>query len=164
MRLLSLDFDGPFHPVSAIADKANSVSGVELDNLVVERELFRWLPILEEELAEHPDVLLAVHSNWRKYASNAQIRAWLAAANLADRFVGVTRLDLPRQRGIEELATRAGVEHLKVLDDDNEQFDADYEPLLLVDPELGISDMGIRAALSGWLHETSPTPTVVSRP
>ncbi len=162
MRLISLDFDGPFHPVSSIADRANSVSGVELDGLVAERDLFRWLPILAEELHDHPDVLLAVHSNWRKYASNAQICLWLG--DLAERFVGVTRLDLPRQLGIEELAERAGVEHLKVLDDDNEQFDAGYEPLLLVDPERGINDDGVRAALSSWLRETSPSPSVVARP
>jgi hypothetical protein len=162
MRLLSLDFDGPFHPVSAIADRANSVSGVELDGLVAVRDLFRWLPILAEELHDHPDVLLAVHSNWRKYASNTQICLWLG--DLAERFVGVTRIDMPRQLGIEELASRAGVVHLKVIDDDVSQFDKGYEPLILVDPERGINDDAVRSELSSWLRETSPSPSVVARP
>jgi hypothetical protein len=162
MRLISLDFDGPLHPVSAIADKITSVTRMELDRMAEERNLFRWLPDLVHLLAAHPDVNIAVHSNWRKYASNSQIMHYLG--DLAPRFVGITSIDLPRQMGIEVLAERAHVEHLLVIDDDNSQFDPGYEALLLVDPEEGIAAAAVHDALDAWLRETSPVQAVAARP
>jgi hypothetical protein len=162
MRLLSLDFDGPLHPVSAIADKITSVSGMELDRMVQDRDLFRWMAVLECALEGHDDVLIAVHSNWRRYASNSQLRGYLG--NLADRFVGITSLELPRCEGIEELARRAEVDHLLVIDDDLAQFPTDYAPLLAVDPEMGLSSDTVLQALDTWLRATAPVEAAVARP
>jgi hypothetical protein len=160
MRLLSLDFDGPLHPVSAIPQV--TVAGHALDRLVEDRNLFRWLPMLVCLVADHPDVLIAVHSNWRKYASNAQLRQYLGP--LADRFIGITSPEQPRYEGILAFAERAGADHVLVIDDDLSQFPAVCEALLAVDPEVGISDEAILASLANWLRETSPQDLVSPRP
>jgi hypothetical protein len=100
MRLISLDFDGPMHPTSAIEGMEIALGGIELDAQVVERNLFRWRGILVDLLADHSDVVLSVHSNWRKYTNNTQLRNFLGE-ELDGRLIGITAADLPRQRSIE---------------------------------------------------------------
>ena len=153
MRLISLDFDGVLHPSSAILGLS---VGSDLEAAALERDLFRWRSALVDLLAspQHADVTLAVHSSWRQYVDNSTLLR-LLGSELAPRFIGITPRELRRQASIEELAERAGVEHLLVIDDDRDSFDEGYEALLLTDPDTGLSDAAIQRKIAAWLVETA---------
>ena len=154
MRGLFLDFDGVVHPVSEISDRRSSVAGVDLPHLIQSRRLLRWMPLLVQTLSDHPDVLVVVHSGWRGLASNTQLREFLGP--LADRFVGVTSLHLPRYDGILRFADRAGFDDYLIIDDDAQEFPPELSSLVVTDPELGLSDGHSLAQLEQWLDATSP--------
>lgn len=155
MRIIFLDFDGPLHPVSAI-------DGLSVDEFlfggwafwVYQRGLFRWRIMLEHLLALHPDVELVVHSSWRLHLSNTMLRNALGEV-LARRFIGITSCELGRRAGIEEFVERSGVEHFLVIDDNRYAF-GDFEQLVLVDHELGLSDWVVNQKIRAWLNETAP--------
>lgn len=155
MRACFLDFDGPLHPVSEIADRRSKVSSADLAHLVVSRNLFRWLPVLEKALEEHPDVLLVVHSGWRGLASNPQLQEFLGS--LASRFIGITEIETSRFQGIVNFAQRAGLDAYCIIDDAESEFPKGLPELILTDPELGLSDPRPCSQLREWLQVTSPT-------
>lgn len=154
MRGLFLDFDGVVHPVSAIADwRTLNIHSADIDSLVQKRDLFRWLPLLTAALESHPDVVLVVHSGWRGVADNTQMRQILGPS-LADRFIGVTSVNLNRFEGIQELVRRAEMEDYLVIDDAIQEFPSEFNHLLATDPELGLSELDIIRHLDQWLQRT----------
>lgn len=156
MRGVFLDFDGVGHPVSAIEDWRDlNVHGADLPTLIAKRNLFRWLPILTEELRAHEDVVIFVHSGWRSVADNLLMRQILG--DLGDRYMGITPLDLRRYAGIREVAQRAGLDQFLIIDDAKHEFPAECAELLLTDPELGLSEVAVQERLRGWLEATAPT-------
>lgn len=156
-----MDFDGVAHPVSAIKDwRSLNVHGSDLAHLIEKRNLFRWLPVLEAALEEHPDVLLVVHSSWRSVADNTRMKAILGAS-LASRFIGVTSPELNRYQGIMDFAKRSEMDHFLVLDDAMQDFPADFKHLIATDPELGLSEADIGDRLNDWLQNTSPSPSAL---
>lgn len=158
MRCLFLDFDGVLHPVDAVADwREFGVNGSNIEHYARERDLFRWLPELATALHEHPDVVIAVHSGWRSLASNTQIRSLLG--DLAERFIGVTSLTLRRHDGIQEMAARAEVTHMLIVDDATHEFPIDCEELLLTHPLRGLAEPEMLQRLTAWLESTSPDRT-----
>jgi len=155
MRGIFLDFDGVTHPVSAIADwRTLNVHGADIAHLIQKRDLFRWLPILGSALEAHPDVLLVVHSGWRSVADNVRMREILGP--LADRYIGVTSLEMDRHQGIQELAQRSGMDHYLVIDDASQEFPTEFPHLLVTDPEVGLSDGAVVKRLHVWLDSTAP--------
>lgn len=159
MRALFLDFDGVAHPVSAIEDwRTLNVHGADLQHLIEKRNLFRWMPKLEAALEDHPDVLLFVHSGWRSVADNSKMKTILGP--LADRFVGVTSLELNRFDGIQEMVRRADVATYLVIDDATHEFPANFEFLLSTNPETGLNDNLVNDALRKWLEQTAPCMTL----
>lgn len=155
MRGIFLDFDGVTHPVSSIADwRSLNLHGGDLPHLIQKRSLFRWLPLLEKSLDEHPDVVLVVHSAWRSVANNSSLRDILGA--LSDRFIGVTSLEMGRYDGILDLAQRSGMDQYLIIDDATHEFPVDCEQLLAPDPETGLSDGKIGQKLRDWLDSTAP--------
>ena len=151
MRVLFLDLDGPLHPTEAIQGLAPGID--RLPVAARERMLFRWLPHLESLLEEHPDVGIVVHSAWRRYASNSELREVLGP--LADRFLGVTSTDITRHAGIEEIARRFGIDTYLIVDDALEEFPAGCPQLCAVDPNTGIAACDVQERIRGWLQETA---------
>jgi hypothetical protein len=150
MRTLFLDFDGPLHPTSAIAGllpRRGLLSSPE----VKQRELFRWVPMLEQALADHEDVVIVVHSAWATHASNEELRA--ALGPLTGRYVGITPRDRDRWPGIQDTVERFGITSYRIIDDAVESFPADLAQLIAVDPMLGLSDPRPRQLLAQWLAE-----------
>ena len=154
MRGCFLDFDGPLHPVSEIADQRSKVSSADLPHLVKTRGLFRWLPILERALENHDDVVIVVHSGWRGLATNSQLKEFLGP--LAPRFIGITSIDMPRYEGIVDFAARAGLDSYRIIDDAAHEFPAKLHELVLTDPELGLSEGAPCDALADWLLQSAP--------
>lgn len=162
MRGLFIDLDGVAHPVTDIADlQRRNVSGPELDAIARERNLFRWLPVLTAALEDHPDVVIAVHSSWRKIASNSQLRDFLGP--LAERFIGITDVASARHQGIVDLAARAGINDYKIIDDAVDEFPGGCAELVATDPLLGLSQPGVLDGLSSWLDMTRPAPAHIAQ-
>ena len=160
MRACFLDFDGPLHPVSMIADCRNATAP-ELPHLIRSRQLFRWLPLLARELEQRDDVAIVVHSSWRTKADNTMLRRVLGS--LAPRLIGVTTADLSRYEGIVDYAARLGIADYCIVDDDESSFPEGLPQLILTDPELGLGDPATRAALAHWLDETTPSERPTER-
>lgn len=159
MRGLFLDFDGVTHPVSVIEDwRTLNVHGADIPHLIQKRDLFRWMHILTEALEDHPDVLLVVHSGWRSVANNLALKQILGPS-LADRFIGVTSLEMGRHCGIIDFAERSGMDHFMVIDDATHEFPKDFKNLIATDPELGLTDANVCRRLDAWLQTTRPTPS-----
>lgn len=150
MRVISLDFDGPLHPTSAVADWENS--DTPLAHLRVERDLFRWVPILVELLAPHPDVAIMVHSGWRTLCRDFELREYLGP--LGERFIGSTPLG-GRYAGIMHCVNRFEISDYLVIDDADHAFPKDCAELVVVHPETGISDEKVIARIREWLERTA---------
>jgi hypothetical protein len=160
LRAIFLDFDGVTHPVSAIADwRSLTLHGPALQKLVAERKLFRWLPYLEQALADHHDVMIVVHSAWRKFLSNSELRQVLGPLQV--QFVGVTPHSdgSSRVEGIEAMASRMTLDHYLVIDDAIDEFPAQYPRLLLTEPEIGLKDQNVLDGLTRWLIHSAPSPS-----
>lgn len=156
MRGLFLDFDGVTHPVSAIKDwRELNIHAADLPNLIQKRDLFRWLHLLADALTAHPDVLIVVHSGWRSVANNILMRQILGES-LAERFIGVTSLELDRHAGIQELAKRSGMNSYLIIDDATHEFPLDHPNLIATNPELGLTDPDVIKQLQVWLESTVP--------
>lgn len=155
MRACFLDFDGPLHPVSLIADRRLNASSADLPHLVKSRNLFRWLPILVRELDEHEDVLIVVHSGWRGLATNSQLQEFLGP--LASRFIGITSTETNRYQGILDFVQRAGMDQYCIIDDATHEFPEGLPELIPTDPELGLSERAPCIALRDWLIHTAPS-------
>lgn len=151
MRVLFLDFDGPLHPASAIVGLQAGV--VPIAEAARQRALFRWLPHLEALLAGHDDVGIVVHSAWRAFASNSELREVLGA--LGERLLGVTSLEVDRYAGILLTVERFEIEQYLILDDDVQKFPLGLAQLLVAHPERGLDDPALRMGLGQWLRETA---------
>jgi hypothetical protein len=112
----------------------------ELTSKLVGEGLFRWWPQLREVLSEHPDIDVVVHSSWRQiYPSLDWLRPELPP-DMAVRVVDVTDVDIySRNESIEAyLRVHPEVAAYVVLDDSN--YFPSHVPLVLCDPQRGMSD------------------------
>jgi hypothetical protein len=150
MRVLFLDFDGPLHPVSSVADWAST--GKTLRELRDDpgRGLFRWNDTLADMLAAHTDVAIVVHSGWRTMTREFELREYLG--RLGERFIGTTEVGPARYPGIQRLVDRFGFHDYVILDDATHEFPAGLPELISVDPEKGLSEPAVRANLLAWLE------------
>lgn len=147
MNTIFLDFDGVMHPVSAISGL--SPYHPTLDIEMQRRELFRWLPVLEDVLKNYEDVTLAVHSSWKQYLSNQQMHGILGS--MASRYIGITPNGVGRYQGILTLAERAGIENYVILDDAIAEFPHNHPQLIATQPSTGLSDPMVVEQLRFWL-------------
>jgi hypothetical protein len=134
-RILSLDFDGVLHPG---------------DEDLPEHGRFCWLPVLEELLAAHPDVGLAVHSTWRYTHTDEEIRDLLGPA-LGSRYCGKAPRG-PREESVMWFMHLSNCQDYLVVDDSPHEF-GELPPhrLVVCDAALGLSDEGARAGIEAWL-------------
>lgn len=138
LRLLFLDFDGVVHPYGTEATPSH----------------FCWLPELERLLAPFPDVQIVVHSTWRYDHHDRELRALLGS--LGERFVGSAPRG-PRQQAIESVlhANRGRVSSHLVLDDAPSEFANGKLNVVVLDGQVGISDLRAQAAVAAWLASTN---------
>ena len=153
-RVLSVDFDGIFHGV----DEGEEV--FENGWMRIQGEgLFRWMPILEEILADDPDVALAAHTSWRNHHEDHELARFFTPA-LRPRFIGATPRGLSRDESILFLGQELGSPPMAALDDDPDCFPEGFPGLILCDPQLGIQDPHAARALRQWLESSRPRPSL----
>lgn len=138
MRALFVDFDGVLHRAG------NGLEDVGPP--------FVWLPLLASALAEHPDVVIVVHSTWRYQHTLSELRAMLSS--LAE----VAIYAAPRGQRFEAirwfLKMNPAVQDYRILDDDLSEFDPPPEELLFCDSSMGLTTPGVLDLLEAWLQNT----------
>lgn len=145
LEVLTLDFDGCLHSVEDIADLAGGVPlGVNLLDEVGRRGLMRWWPLLHDLLDRRPNLMLMVHSGWRNFLSDGQIRKLLTPYE--DRFLGTTPRG-PRWRSIMECVERFDIGNVVIIDDAVNEFPPGLECLVACHPYVGVSDPAVLARI-----------------
>lgn len=147
MRVIFVDYDGVFHPVS---DLRWFAMGLPVDVCIERGRLFRWASILHEMLDAHPDVRVVVHSSWRLLHPEDRVKLLLGP--LAERVVHVISREYDRGEGIAAYVEEHGVEDYVILDDRPDWFAPGTLRLLACDSETGISDDSVRGQLLRWLE------------
>jgi hypothetical protein len=151
-KAIFLDFDGVLHPSTAI-------EGINLhitQETIESRDLFRWVPHLEEAIAAAPeafkeDLLIAVHSSWRMIQGLDQALIRKSLRTLGPYYVGMTDPNLQRWPSIQNMCHRAEIESILILDDAYEEFPADLIQLITCSPLTGLSDDSVKKKITGWL-------------
>ena len=159
MDTLFIDFDGVLHPVTAI--DGLTPHHPQLLDVMRSREMFRWVPLLDEVLRPNEDITIAVHSSWRQYLNNAQMHEVLGP--LAHRCIGITPPGTGRFHGIIELIERARVDNHLILDDAIDEFPRNLPELIATHPLKGINDRDVLDRISDWVTSTNGnTPSCVA--
>lgn len=148
MRIIFVDYDGVFHPVS---DLHWFSMGLEVDTCIKRGRLFRWTPILDEILDSHPDVRIVVHSSWRLLHPEEKVKSLLGL--LAERVVHVISRNYDRDDGIVAYIGEHGTEDYLILDDRPDWFAPGTPNIVVCDSETGIYDEGVRKQLLAWLNK-----------
>jgi hypothetical protein len=156
-----LDFDGVLHPVSSISNWAADGRPLRELRYDADKQLFRWLDQLAEMLQPYPEIAILVHSGWRTMSRDFELREYLGS--LGERFIGSTPLVKQRHAGIEHVLGRIGVTDFVILDDATHEFPKGLPELIATDPELGITEAGVRAQLQTWLDNPKEDQSYVDR-
>jgi hypothetical protein len=133
MVVLFIDLDGVAHPVGA--------SRIDDAGQLVGEDLFCWWPQLRAVLDEYPQVRVVVHSSWRWGWPGLQWLRPLLPADLASRVADITDPQvMGRHASIERyLQDHPEVAGHVILDDEKPAF-PEWAPLVLCDPQRGLSD------------------------
>lgn len=151
-RAIFLDFDGVFHPSTAIEAFGDAAPSVFLAQ---KHGLMRWTHVLAELLDGHADVILMVHSSWRHYLSNSDMRI-LLGPDLEPMYDGFTD---PQQRGrLASILAKVdqGIDQYLILDDAKDEFPEGCAELVLCNPLRGIEDPEVKIQVANWLSKTRP--------
>lgn len=162
--VLALDFDGVLHPGG---DAIHVASGKNLPMWQVEVALrtqgrFVWCEFLENALGD-ADVGIVIHSTWRRRFSDAELKQ-LLPESLRRRVLTLDGQIQSRMQGtadeyLHEVLEYVQPESLMVLDDRPEFFEQGLVrawlnkhqgQMIFLDPQIGISDISARAAVSAW--------------
>jgi hypothetical protein len=146
MRVIFVDYDGVFHPVS---DLHWFSMGLPVDACIERGRLFRWTSILREMLHPHPDVRIVVHSSWRLLHPEEKVKSLLGP--LAERVIHVISGEYDRDNGIAAYIAENKVEDYVILDDRPDWFAPDTSGLIVCDSETGIYDERVQIQLIDWL-------------
>lgn len=158
--VLMLDIDGVCHEQGA--------SRIDDDGRLVGRDLFKWWPQLREVLCDYPDVQVVVHSSWGRFFGPLQFLKPLLPPDLAERVVDITDMDEPRRGAAVAAWLQSHAKHVGgyvVLDDDADAF-ASHVPLVVCDPQEGLSDPDkveeLRHALQAALEAVRARPSLAA--
>lgn len=162
-RLLFLDFDGVLHPDAVYLTRR----GIELR---AEGELFMWAPLLNDALANHPDMQIVLSTSWARNLGFDRARRALPAV-LRHQVIGATWHSamgkgwpdfIPwdaqtRWEQIEAYLSRlAEPVNWLAIDDDGQGWPiAQRDRLILTDPDHGLSDPAVAAELTHKLEMTA---------
>jgi len=139
-RVLFIDFDGVLHPGPGAKGIAQSLS----------TGAFGWLPALVEILQPHTDVAVVVHSSWRAVYNEEELKDILS--DLGSRVLGATPIGARYESILRWLADRPEFTSVRILDDDVTEFPKPLpEELIVCDPNCGVMDAKVMAALREWL-------------
>lgn len=141
--VLFLDFDGVLHPDLVYRTLGRIILGV--DGVA----LFEWLPVLEEQLAQHAEVQIVLSTSWvRVLGFNRTLRRLPPA--LRQRVVGATWHsamkeeewnELTRYMQIVNYVHRHNVTRWLAIDNDDEGWpDIAYDRLVHTDDLQGLGD------------------------
>jgi hypothetical protein len=157
-RFVILDYDGCCHSDNVYIHPTKGIYLREPGHA-----LFEWLPILEELLANHPEVGIVLSTSWVSRKSFSFAKRQLSAA-LQERVVGATfhkremNLDsftqLTRASQILGDVSRRGIkeEDWIAIDDDADGWPFMYaRNLIRTDGASGISDPDVQAEIKTWL-------------
>jgi hypothetical protein len=144
--VLFLDLDGVAHRQGAcrIDDQGKPVG----------ENLFCWWPQLREVLDEHRDLQVVVHSSWGRLFGPLPYLRKLLPPDLATRVVDITDMDEHRRGQAVQAWVDAHTQDIGayvVLDDQPDGF-ASHVPLVLCDPQRGLSDPDTVEQLREALH------------
>jgi hypothetical protein len=152
-----LDIDGVLHRAAYPGELTVATAG--LGELLEERpDLFGWAQHLADALDGHACGIV-VHSSWRAYVSSSALRSFLPAA-IRHRFLGVTPPELERESSIQ-FAIRAMKlldDEILVVDDEPESFKNLRHRLVVCDPSMGLTTLGVKEAIASWLGGTRTRP------
>jgi hypothetical protein len=154
MRIIFVDYDGVFHPVS---DLHWFSMGLPVATCIERGRLFRWTWILHEILVPHPDVCIVVHSSWRFLHPEERVKSLLGP--LADRVVHVVAREYERADGVATYIADNGISEYIILDDHPEDFVPGTLGLVVCNSEMGVYDKDLRKQLSNWLNRTKKPQT-----
>lgn len=156
-HILFIDFDGVLHDVD---DGDLALENGEM--LIVGEMLFQWAPILSSLLDGRDDVAVAVHSSWRRFHSDDELRA-LLPGSLGRLFRGSTDTGLSRSESIEAFAQDHQARSILILDDRPQDFPEGQASLHVCDPHAGVSSAATQAAIASWLASL-PAPSRKASP
>jgi len=156
MKTVFLDIDGVLHPdgtasVSTLDDGHGLLIAAE-NLFVTGAALFCWLPVLLELLRDTP-VTIVIHSSWRNQFELAQIVRHFPDS-LQQRVRGAT-VGADRHSSILSFAAQHDVREYVVLDDQPQWFPLDWPPLIVCDPEHGISAQDVQEQIRAFLQPIS---------
>lgn len=155
-KVLYLDYDGVLHHEAVYF---HPKQGIYMG--AVGRQLFEWMPILEELLAPHPDVAIVLSTSWVRVKRFAFAKKQLSA-QLQARVIGATfhhgemRKDefvfLSRGQQIANDVSRRGPKSWFAIDDDDFGWpDWCRENLIKTDGSRGISQAEVQRKISARL-------------
>lgn len=156
-KTIFLDFDGPLHPTESIRGIPSPITQQVID----ERNLFRWVPLLEDAVANSPacvreGLCIAAHSSWRLRFDVDQQIVRNNLRSLASYYVGMTNPALLRWPSIQDMCQRAQIEDYLIIDDAIDEFPQNLQQLIVCSPSKGLSDQDVMSRLTQWLHSEAP--------
>jgi len=149
--VIFLDLDGVLHRAHHPGELTIATAGIE--ELLEERpDLFGWSHRLADALEGHRCDLI-IHSSWRAYVPDSDLRAVLPSC-IRHRFAGTTRRNVVREESILMVARAMALddEEFLVVDDESEQFHKLRHRLVVCDPAFGLTTPGVTMAISSWLN------------
>lgn len=145
---LFLDIDGVLHPTNApYLTKDGKVKG---------EHLFRWLPKLQEALAQFPDVQVVLHSTWRYcWDTDEEVRKNLPPELDAIIVATTGREVMGRYESILTYIQAHNIEKYVIVDDDGSAFPYGLKELVHCMPSQGLSRQNTYNKLIKKLGEIS---------
>jgi hypothetical protein len=149
-NVLFLDIDGVLHRAAYPGELTVATAG--LAELLEERpDLCEWSQHLADSLDGH-SCGIVVHSSWRAYLSSSAMRSFLPAP-LRRRFLGTTPPELERESSIlfAVRAMKLMDDEILVVDDEPELFSELRHRLVVCNPAMGLTTLGVTKAITTWL-------------
>ncbi len=155
---LLIDLDGVLHPFNA----CELIEEDQHGHYEVVGEKFTYAHDLEAILRDFQTVRVVVHSTWRKYFADADIKRMLPPL-LQKRFRGCTPREFAkREAAIAAWHARCAPGDFVILDSHPDFFawPGMVKRVVACDPVLGISDPATQLALRAALAKMEPTLTI----
>lgn len=146
MKILFTDVDGVLHPLTA-GEQLDPYAPVS--KCIGNPALFCYARMMADILVPHVDVGIVMHSTWRLFTPEEDLRAFLGL--LARYFAGMTPRGA-RYDSICWMVQQNRMQDYRIIDDALGEFPDGLHELIVCDPERGIDDPAVLVQLQEWLH------------